>query len=810
MFNVGSVQGYLKLNTTGWNTAMGRANASLASLSRTMTKFGALTTGSLLLIEREFGKFDKAIRHATSVSETTEEQFKQMSKMALDVSVQWNKAAADTAQAFYYLGSAGLTVTEQMQAFNDTIMLSRAMGSELSQTVEGLVDIVRAFGLEFANTKNIADQLTQTVISSNQHFADLDKALSYAGATAAFTNNTLAETNAMLGVMANAGIKGSMAGTVLRRALANLVSPTTQMASLLYKLGMNVYDSSGKMKPFIQIIGEMGDKMQGTSEAYRNMVFKILFGVRAIGGQIQLFNYGADALRKYANEIQNATGATERVAGKQMKAFIEVLGRLWREIQRVAIELGEKLAPAFERVANSIRDKLSVFRSYIEVNHDVILELMKWTTATAALALVIPVVVGLASALLSLVNPFTVLLGALYLYRMTWSDTFKENGELHESLKEFTTVLEKWVKEQLGILAPIMKILWRGVSIPLKVPMALWESRKSLTDMYKEFGFQIGLTDTDPAANKATKDLTKFSEVIEKGADAAKNLGKVAAEVAKEDIAKLSGGLINLLPSDLQKRLEALVESLKGLHTLFMKEPDPFFRNMRDWLEGFDKKMAESATKWRSQFDGMGRAFGKTMGVIETAWAEARQAIFSPVEGTVRDWGDMFIDVLTAIQSGWQSTFSNILNDTYDKARTIENVLEDMFLNILHQFNNLLAEIAARSLLDAMFKGKMERQAGTPTFGDIRDMLFPKNTYHTPGLSTPPLSQPQGEWAPSTPQLGFQSGKIAINNNIINNTDTRISARKSTPQWNGRQWAINTVLEAYDTDPYVRNKLRGR
>ena len=133
MVNVGSVQGYLKLNTIGWNTSMRNANASLASLSRSFSRMGMIATGSLLLITREFGKFDKAIRHATSVSETTSEQFEKMSQMALDASVRWNKVATSTAQAFYFLGSAGLTVTEQLQAFNTTIMLSRAMGSELAQ-----------------------------------------------------------------------------------------------------------------------------------------------------------------------------------------------------------------------------------------------------------------------------------------------------------------------------------------------------------------------------------------------------------------------------------------------------------------------------------------------------------------------------------------------------------------------------------------------------------------------------------------------------------------------------------------------------
>ena len=88
MFNVGSVQGYLKLNTTGWTTGMARASASVQNLGRTFARMGAVAVGSILLLEREFGKFDKAIRHATSVSETSSEEFKRMSEMALDASVK--------------------------------------------------------------------------------------------------------------------------------------------------------------------------------------------------------------------------------------------------------------------------------------------------------------------------------------------------------------------------------------------------------------------------------------------------------------------------------------------------------------------------------------------------------------------------------------------------------------------------------------------------------------------------------------------------------------------------------------------------
>jgi len=226
----------------------------------------------------------------------------------------------------------------------------------------------------------------------------------------------------------------SMAGTVLRRAMTNLMSPTGGMADLIYELGLNIYDTTGRMRPFIEIMGQISDRLDKMTDEYKNMVFEVLFGRRAIAGQIVLFNYGSEALRKYANEIKNAGGTTERVAKKQMKAFTEVLGQLWREMQRLAIVTGDTLALAIERLGNNIREKLVPFREYVKANKEAVATAMKWTMAIGALLLVggpvlliitslITKMVGLAAVI---ANPWIVLIASLYTLRAVWKQTSEE------------------------------------------------------------------------------------------------------------------------------------------------------------------------------------------------------------------------------------------------------------------------------------------------------------------------------------------------------------------------------------------------
>jgi len=289
--NVGEIVGYLRLNTKGWDGKKRNVMADLKVLGREMMYLGTAITGVMTGVVREFGTFDKAIREATAVTAgLTQGEFLQMREMAEDMSIALNKAATETATGFYYLGSAGLSATEQMQSYNTVVKLARALTVDVGEAAEGLVDIMKAFNIEFSRSAEVGNTLTAAITTSNQVFGDLDKALSYVSATASLANNTLEETAAVLGIMANAGIKGSLAGTVFRRAIINMLAPSSAMRDLLHELGVAVFDMTGKSRKFADVFADVSEAIRGTSDEYRGMVFRVLFGVRAIGGMIKVFD----------------------------------------------------------------------------------------------------------------------------------------------------------------------------------------------------------------------------------------------------------------------------------------------------------------------------------------------------------------------------------------------------------------------------------------------------------------------------------------------------------------------------------------
>ncbi|MDD4984331.1 MAG: phage tail tape measure protein [Dehalococcoidales bacterium] len=814
MFNVGSATAYLKLNTAGWTGGMTAANVSVKSLTSTFTKLGSIGVGSLMLVEREFGRFDKAIRHATSVSQTSQKQFEDMSRMALDASVQWNKAATSTAQAFYYLGSAGLTVNEQMAAFNDTIMLSRAMGSELSMTVEGLVDIVRAFGLEFEDTRMIADQLTETVISSNQNFSDLDQALRYGAASARLANNTLADTAAMLGIMANAGIKGSMAGTVLRRAMTNLMSPTAEMSELMYSLGLNIYDSEGRMKPFIKLIGEISDKIAGTSDQYKNLVYEVLFGRRAISGQIMLFNYGSEAAQRYSDSIRDAGGVTREVADKQMKAFSEQLGTLWQEVRRVAIVMGGQLAPAIERVATNIRDNLETFREYVEANAEAVQSTMKWmavigvtlTIGGPLLLLVTSLITKFVSLAKVIASPFTVLIAALVMFRGLWevdiekmkSDVIALTASLNKKGEGATGSKFNWSLLKATSLGIGARALVNAPYIGYGV------AATSLAyDAYKQWGngwigkqYQKTKWGMPRYKNTALSAMKPISSGVT-GEFGEKDLGKAARDVKDDLVTTFKAGLdaiftdldvqmanIADMPGvgGLTDEISGAIQTLKDMFNLFMTEPVKAAEEAVEALTDPSAPMEQGSEKLVVSFT--------------TRWKNAVQQVIDET----KQWHSLFVETASNIRDEWANTIEAFINEGGKFSDFIDGMLD----NILKSFNRMVAELAANRLFYSVFGSWLQDAEG----GKYK----PKYGVSIPGVETQPYSSTLDNGSFINDNLGmFPVPKAAIAPVSINveNTGEPVTAKVTGQQFDGRQYVVSVVLEEAHANPGFRQALGG-
>ena len=403
--NIGSIVGHVIADISGFTSGLSKATKHLNGFSTKLdstlkknatamrrmgmaaTAMGTAIVAAVGLQVRSYGEFERRMRRATAVSEVTDKQFAEMSKMAEKASVDFNFAATQTADAFYYLGSAGLTATEQLSAFPVIAQLSKAAVLDMDNTAEMMVDTIKAYRMEFTEASEVADIFTEAVTSSNMTFSHLGQSMEHVGTIGKRTNNTVAEMVALIGLMANAGIKGTRAGTSLRRALINLAAPSSLIRKEMAKWGISAYDAEQKAKPFIQIVGEFGDALKDATEEQKNMAFATIFGVRAITGQLAIFDIGSEKVKEYVEQIKNSGGASEKVAKKQMKAFLERLGQIGREFQILGRHVGVTLVPALTDLGSKVSELVKFLIKWVDTHKSATIAITATTAAIGVMSL---------------------------------------------------------------------------------------------------------------------------------------------------------------------------------------------------------------------------------------------------------------------------------------------------------------------------------------------------------------------------------------------------------------------------------------
>lgn len=384
--NIGSLVADVIADTTKWVKGLSNATVSMKGFTNNVNTFmeknsqtmrtmgtrvalaGAAITTALGVAVKSYGDFDRAMRQAAAVSDATEGQFVKMSEMAEKASIKFNISATSAAKAFYYLGSAGLTVSEQMEAFNDVVAFAKAGVMDVGFSAETLVDVVKGTGATFAETVKVTDVLTKSFISSNMNLSQLGESMSLVAAVAAEAQTPLNEVATAFAFMANAGIKGSRAGTALRRAFVNLMDPTTEVRMELRRWGVEVFDANKKMRPFMDIMVDLTNSLKNATGEERKHAIATLFGVRAITGMLNVINQGPEALRAFSNEMENSGGTTKKVVDRQMKAFSEQAGVAWQEVKKLGRDIGRMLAPAVLDLAKGLGDAARAMTAFLQAH----------------------------------------------------------------------------------------------------------------------------------------------------------------------------------------------------------------------------------------------------------------------------------------------------------------------------------------------------------------------------------------------------------------------------------------------------------
>lgn len=377
-FDLGTAIGYLDLDTSkfkkGFKSALGdletfnsktsttgqktyALGSALSSVGSTMTKNVTVPLVGLGTAAMAVGnKFESAMSRVQAISGATGDELKALTDQALDLGATTSFSASEAAAGMENLASAGFTVEEIMAAMPGMMDLAASSGTDLATASEIAASAIRGFGLEAASAGHVADVFAEAAARTNAQTEDMGEAMKYVAPVASAMGQTLEETAAAIGIMSDAGIKGSQAGTALRGAMSRLAKPTEAMQKKMDQLGLSFFDAQGNMLPLNGIVQELETKMAGLTQEQRNNALVTIFGQEALSGILALMDRGSEELVSLAESFEQADGAAAEMAEVMMNNTSGSIEEMMGSLETLAIKVQQVLAPVITDIVKKITE----------------------------------------------------------------------------------------------------------------------------------------------------------------------------------------------------------------------------------------------------------------------------------------------------------------------------------------------------------------------------------------------------------------------------------------------------------------------
>lgn len=312
------------LKSLGNITAKG-LKAATATIAGTATALSGVSAAAI----KVGSDFEAQMSRVEAISGATGEEFEQLRKQAIDLGADTAFSASQAAEGMENLAAAGFTTNEIMEAMPGMLDLAAASGEDLANSADIAASTLRGFGLEASEAGHVADVLAENANRTNSSVAETGEAMKYVAPLARAAGISLEETAAAIGIMANAGIQGSQAGTTLRGALSRLSKPTADMQEAMDELGVSFYDSEGKMLSLTDQVGMLQSAMEGMTDEQKNNYLVTLYGQEALSGMLALINEGPESLSGLTSAYEACDGAAQAAATTMqdnLKGAVEQLG----------------------------------------------------------------------------------------------------------------------------------------------------------------------------------------------------------------------------------------------------------------------------------------------------------------------------------------------------------------------------------------------------------------------------------------------------------------------------------------------------
>ena len=304
--------------------------------------FGGIGLGSSV---KEFASFEQGMKNVQAVSGSTASELQQLTTLARDMGRTTEFSATDASKALEYMGMAGWKTNDMISGLPGVLNLASAGSVDLGIASDIVTDGLTAMGLTAKDTNGYVDIMAATITNSNTSVELMGETMKYIGSVGGALGVEMKDLSLAIGLMGNASIKGSQAGTALRSGLTRLIKPQKEAANALKKYGIEIKKTKDGNLDLNGTMNELRTKLGGLDSVTQGAALSMIFGQEAMAGWAAIVNATESDFNKLSSAIAESDGKAKEIADTKLDTLQGQFKLLKSAVNDLKISLGEKLAP---------------------------------------------------------------------------------------------------------------------------------------------------------------------------------------------------------------------------------------------------------------------------------------------------------------------------------------------------------------------------------------------------------------------------------------------------------------------------------
>ena len=347
--------------------------------------------------------FDSAMSQVAAVSGATGKDLEALRDKAREMGSKTKFSASEAAEAMNYMAMAGWKTSDMLSGIEGIMNLAAASGEDLATTSDIVTDALTALGLSAKDSGHFADILAAASSNANTNVAMMGETFKYCAPVAGALGFSAEDTAEAIGLMANAGIKSSQAGTAMRSMMTNLTGEVKFVGDAFGELTIQTTNTDGSMRSLGDILADCRAAFSQMSESEKAANAEALVGKNAMSGFLAVMNAAPGDIEKLNSAINNCDGTAEKMAATMQDNLAGQLTILKSQLEELAISIGEILMPYVRQIVGWIQGLVDWLNGLDEGTKKIIVTVALVAAALGPVLIVIGKVVGAIGTIMTVV-----------------------------------------------------------------------------------------------------------------------------------------------------------------------------------------------------------------------------------------------------------------------------------------------------------------------------------------------------------------------------------------------------------------------